>query len=136
LQEEFRLDAVVLKDEPSTGQTLIEKFEKSADDCFDAFALVTPDDFINKEGESYSQARPNVLFELGWFYGHFGRDRVCILKRAKTAIPSDLGGILSIDFLNDVSEGLVRIRAELQRVGIISTKTPRLTRRSPRRAKE
>jgi predicted nucleotide-binding protein len=137
LKKEFSLDAVVLKEEPITGETLIEKFENFAhDSCCYAFALVTRDDFIEKEGRSYFQARPNVLFEVGWFYGHFGRDRICILRGAGTEMPSDLAGIRSIDFHEDVSEAVVRIRDALQRVEIVSRKTRRLPRRSPRRAKE
>jgi predicted nucleotide-binding protein len=81
--------------------------------------LLTPDDFVKKDGKSYFQARPNVLFELGWFYGAFGRNRVCIVKNVKTALPSDLGGILSIDFSDKVAEGYIQIQDELQRAGIV-----------------
>ena len=116
------MKTVVLKEKPGAGEVLIRKFEQFADDCCYAFALITPDDFITKEGKSYFQARPNVLFELGWFYGHFGRDRVCIVKKAETEMPSDLAGILSIDFHNEISEGFVKIQDELQRVGIIKTR--------------
>jgi hypothetical protein len=121
LEDRFKLKTVVLKEEPGAGETLIRKFEEFADDCGYAFALFTPDDFVKKDGKSYFQARPNVLFELGWFYGHFGRDRICIVKKAKTELPSDLGGILSIDFHDEVSEGFVKIQDELKRVGVLKT---------------
>lgn len=120
LEDELDLEAAVLQEEPGVGETLIGKFEECADDCRYAFALLTPDDFIEKEGISYFQARPNVLFELGWFFGHFGRERVCIVKKAKTEIPSDLAGILTINFQEDVSEVHTKIKAELQRVGVLS----------------
>jgi hypothetical protein len=119
LKDRLKLKTVVLIEEPGAGETLIRKFEEFADDCCYAFALLTPDDFIEKEGKSYFQARPNVLFELGWFYGHFGRDRVCIVKKANTEIPSDLAGILSIDFHKMVSECFMQIEDELKKVGII-----------------
>ncbi|MEN6373671.1 MAG: nucleotide-binding protein [Smithella sp.] len=119
LEDQLHLKTTVLEDEPGAGETLIRKFEKSADDSCYAFAILTPDDFVQKKGKSYFQARPNVLLELGWFYGRYGRDRVCIIKKAKTEMPSDLAGILSIDFHDNVSEGLMKIQAELQKVGII-----------------
>ncbi len=119
LEDRLKLKTVVLIDEPSASEVLISKFEESANDCCYAFALLTPDDFVEKEGKSYFQSRPNVLFELGWFYGHFGRDRVCIVKKAGTVMPSDVAGILSIDFSDNVSEGFMKIEDELKRVGVI-----------------
>ncbi|MBP7069847.1 MAG: nucleotide-binding protein [Methanothrix sp.] len=132
--EDLNQEIVVLKEEPSAGETIIEKFEKLADDCCYAFALITPDDLVKKKGNRYSQARPNVLFELGWFYGRFGRDRVCIIKKADTEMPSDLSGILSIDILERVSEGLKEIQDELQRIGLIKDhKRKKTSKRSAKR---
>lgn len=119
LEDRFKLKTTVLKEEAGAGETLIAKFEEYAANCCYAFVLFTPDDFVEKNGETYFQARPNVLFELGWFYGAFGRDRVCIVKNARTAMPSDLGGILSIDFHDKVAEGYVQIEDELRRAGVI-----------------
>lgn len=136
LKEEFKLDTIVLKEEPGAGETLIQKFEEFANDCCYAFALLTPDDFVGEEGPSYFQPRPNVLFELGWFYGRFGRDRVCIVKKAETKMPSDLGGILSIDFRDNVSEGFFKIQKELKRVGVIPGKPLKKRRQSNGRAKK
>ncbi|MEN6331527.1 MAG: nucleotide-binding protein [Smithella sp.] len=120
LEDQLHLTTIVLEEEPGASETLIRKFEEFADDCCYAFAILTPDDFVQKKGKSYFQARPNVLLELGWFYGRYGRDRVCIIKKSKTEIPSDLAGILSIDFHDNVSEGLMKIQTELQKVGIIN----------------
>ena len=79
LRDIFHLEPVVLLYEPNQGMTIIEKFEKYASDCSYAFALFTPDDIVSmKNGEQYLQARPNVIFELGWFYANLGRSRVCI----------------------------------------------------------
>jgi hypothetical protein len=121
LKKEFGVEAVVLKERTDPGETLIDKFEKHADACCYAFALLTPDDFIEKDGKSYFQARPNVLFELGWFYGRFGRDRVCILKKVGTEIPSDLAGIATVNFHDDVDEEVLRIRSVLRGVGLIDS---------------
>jgi predicted nucleotide-binding protein len=126
---------VKLADEAGAGETIIKKFEDAAEDCCYAFALITPDDFIEKEGKSYFQARPNVLFELGWFYGRYGRDRVCIVKQGKTEMPSDLAGILTIDFQTNVSEGLLNIERELSRVGITGAARGKKRRASGRAQK-
>lgn len=120
LEDEFGLKVVVLQEESSQTQTIISKFEKYANECGFAFALLTPDDFIKKEGKEYLQARPNVLFELGWFYGRFGPDRICILKKSDTQIPSDLQGILYIEFQENIGEKFRKIRNELQRVGLLN----------------
>jgi predicted nucleotide-binding protein len=135
LEDKLDQKVIVLQEEPSEGETVIGKFEKLADDCCYAFALLTPDDFVEKEGKSYFQARPNVLLELGWFYGRFGRDRVCIVKKLKTEIPSDLAGILTINFHSDISEAFAKIEAELRRVGVIADARG-LARRSGGRGKK
>ena len=113
---------VVLKEEVSQGQTVIEKFERHARQCGYAFALLTPDDAVTKadaKGGSYQQARPNVLFEAGWFYGRLGPTRLCLLKRSGTAVPSDLAGVIAIDFAEQVREGFVEIQDALRAAGVI-----------------
>lgn len=122
LKEEFGLNPVILKDKPNSGLTIIDKFEKYASSCSYAFALFTPDDIVtNGKGEQYFQARPNVIFELGWFYANLGRNRVCILEQAsdKSEIFSDLQGILRIQFNQNVEESYMKIKRELEDVGII-----------------
>lgn len=117
LEDRYQQEVVVLEEEVDGGSTLIDKFITVANESCYAFALLTPDDFAKNGDTTVFQARPNVLFELGWFYGRFGPGRVSILKQRGTAIPSDLDGILSIDFTDKVSEGLIKIENELQRIG-------------------
>ena len=116
------LDPVILTEQPSQGMTIIEKFETYATDCAYAFALFTPDDIVESdEGKKYFQARPNVIFELGWFYAHLGRARVCILSQEseKNEIFSDLQGVMRIQFSKNISECYLDIKRELQSVGIL-----------------
>ncbi len=122
LKENFELDPVILSDQPNQGMTIIEKFEKYASECSYAFALFTPDDIVTAaDGNQYFQARPNVIFELGWFYANLGRSRVCILDQAseKSSIFSDLQGVMRIQFSNDINEKYIEIERELRTVGII-----------------
>jgi len=120
LKERFALSPVILSERASRGRSVIEKFEAEAGDVPFAFVLMTPDDFISRPQPEYSQARPNVLFELGWFYGRLGRERVCILFREGTSVPSDLDGIVRIQFRESIDEKLGEIETELTAAGLIS----------------
>lgn len=121
LKDRFNLIPVVLLEQPDQGLTIIEKFEKYASDCSYAFALFTPDDIVTNGDVQYFQARPNVIFELGWFYANLGRSRVCILDQAseQSKIFSDLQGVLRIQFNESVSEKYLEIERELKSLGII-----------------
>ena len=96
------VEPIVLHRQPDQGRTLIEKFEQHSDVGF-AFILLTPDDVAyaadqdaladidrNKE----FRARPNVIFEFGYFVGKLGRQRVCCLIRGDVARPSDIDGLV------------------------------------------
>lgn len=121
LKNRFGLDPIILSEQPDQGQTIIEKFEKHASQCSYAFALFTPDDIISDGNTQYFQARPNVIFELGWFYANLGRSRVCILDQAseKSRIFSDLQGVMRVQFKENISEKFLEIERELKSVGII-----------------
>jgi predicted nucleotide-binding protein len=61
-----------------------------------------------------------VLFEIGWFYGRYGPRRLCILKKGKdTPLPSDLGGVLTLEFTTSVEEKYLRLQQELKAAGVI-----------------
>ena len=121
LKENFGLNPIVLMELPDQGLTIIEKFEKYASSCSYAFALFTPDDIVTNGDQQYFQARPNVIFELGWFYANLGRSRVCILDQAseRSRIFSDLQGVLRMQFNENISEKYMEIERELKSLGII-----------------
>ncbi|MDD5022456.1 MAG: nucleotide-binding protein [Endomicrobiaceae bacterium] len=124
LKDDFNLNPIVLLDKPNKGFTIIEKFESLAQTCSYAFALFTPDDIVEKDGFRYFQPRPNVIFELGWFFAKLGRDRVCILNKedTKNNIFSDLQGFLRYEFKKDVKERYKEIENELIEAKIIISK--------------
>ena len=103
----------MLAGEAGRGRSIIEKFEDEAQRAAFAFVLLTPDDIIRKNEDEYSQARPNVIFELGWFYGRLGRDRVCILFKKGTKIHSDLDGVSRIEFDSSIADKVAEIEREL-----------------------
>lgn len=95
--EKLELKPIILHEQPSAGQTIIEKFEKYSDARF-AIVLLTPDDVgsLAQDSELRSRARQNVIFEWGFFVGKLGRKNVCALIGEGLEKPSDMDGILCI----------------------------------------
>ena len=91
--EALDLVAIALSELPAQGQTIIEKFESNSDVEF-AVILLTPDDTgsLLEEDKQNPRARQNVIFELGFFIGKLGRDRVCVLTKGEPEIPSNYAG--------------------------------------------
>jgi len=119
LRDTFHLDPIILTQKSDNGNTIIEKFEHYAKECAFAFVIVTPDDAVENNGKQYFQGRPNVLFELGWFCGRFGRNKVRILKQRNTELPSDLNGLVNINFQDSLQEVFQRIYVDLVDGGMI-----------------
>jgi len=77
LQNTLRLaEPVVLRQMPSRGKTLIEKFEREAEAVQLVFVLLTPDDKVAGAADPNTEkrrARQNVILELGFFLGKLDR---------------------------------------------------------------
>ncbi len=120
LRTEFRLNPIVLLEQPDAGcKTVIEKFEHYSQTCSYAIAVFTPDDEVTSGGDVYLQARPNVIYELGWFCGRLGRSGAMLLLKDGTSLFSDFGGIIQKRFTRDVSERIVEIKRDLVAAGIL-----------------
>ena len=94
--ENLDLTATILEEQPSKGQTIIDKFEEHADEAGFAIVLLTADDVgapEDRTDESKPRARQNVILELGYFLRGLGRDRVRILYEEGVELPSDIYGI-------------------------------------------
>lgn len=94
----LQLTPVILAEQASEGQTIMEKLEKHADVGF-AVVLLTPDDMgceVGSEDKLKHRARQNVVFELGFFSGKLGRGRVCALHKGDIELPSDYSGVVWI----------------------------------------
>jgi predicted nucleotide-binding protein len=119
IENNFRLHPIILTEQPDIGRTVIEKFEHYAETCGYAIALFTPDDEVKHREDTYLQARPNVIYELGWFCGKLGRSSTMLLLKEGTTIFSDFGGIIQKRFKADVSELQAGIRKDLTAAGIL-----------------
>ncbi len=129
LLKEMGLKPIVLHRQADEGQTVIEKFEKHGSDVVYAFILLTPDEiaylsnedsFPDNERKKEKRARPNVIFEFGYFVGKLGRNRVCCLYTGDVEIPSDLKGLVYKQYHNSVEEVAYSIQKDLKVVGILN----------------
>lgn len=110
-------EPVVLREQPNSGKTIIEKFEEFAGRVDWVFVLISPDDktFDPKTDEQKRRARQNVIFELGFFYGLLGRSegRVIVLKKGDIELPSDIEGIVWINVDRGIRASGEDIRREV-----------------------
>jgi predicted nucleotide-binding protein len=66
-----------------------------------------------------------VLFELGWFCGRYGRDNVRILRKKETPLPSDLHGLITIDYNERIEEVYRKIKLDLETMRIVEREADR-----------
>jgi predicted nucleotide-binding protein len=112
-------EPIILHEQPSLGRTIIEKFEEESDNSDLVFVLMTPDDKVADPGapdQEKRRARQNVILELGYFLGRFGRrsNRVFLLYKGPLELPSDITGIVYIDISNGVEAAGEIIRREIK----------------------
>lgn len=88
---------IILDEQRSGGDTVIEKFEKYGGSATFAVVLLTPDDMgCKRDGVMMPRARQNVVFELGYFFAKLGRGRVVGLTKGEVDLPSDVAGVVYI----------------------------------------
>ena len=98
----LKLDPIILHEQPEQGRTIIEKFEKNSSDVNFAIILLTADDEgkAKVETDYKNRARQNVVFEMGYFIGKLGRERVFLLLENGVDKPGDLDGIIYVPIDN------------------------------------
>jgi predicted nucleotide-binding protein len=121
LVEGFGVRAVILRDTPRHGWTVIESLERHARVDY-AVVLLTPDDVGYRQGhpeEAQGRPRQNVIFELGYFSATLGRERVSVLRHPEVDLLSDYHGVLDIrlDSAGTWEQGL---RQALDAAGLIA----------------
>jgi predicted nucleotide-binding protein len=101
--ETLGFKAIILHERPNKGRTIITKFREEAANVGFAVVIMTPDDHGGKAGETTRpRARQNVVFELGFFIGSLGADKVAAMLKGDIERPSDFEGVvyISIDHAN------------------------------------
>lgn len=117
--ERLELEPIILHEQPNKGRTIIEKFEDYSQVAF-AIVLLTGDDIgslLSEEDEFKPRARQNVVFELGFFTGKLGRNRVCALYEKNVELPSDFKGVVYIP-LDKEGGWKLSLARELKAVGL------------------
>lgn len=90
-------EPIILHERPNRGRTIITKFQQEAADVGFAVVLMTPDDEgANRGGKLNPRARQNVVFELGFFIGVLGPERVAAILKGELEKPSDFDGVAYI----------------------------------------
>lgn len=118
LIEKQGLKPIILKEQPSDGLTVIEKFETHSNSDF-AIILLTGDDHGNVKSnmELLPRARQNVIFEMGYFFALLGRKNVACLHEPDIEVPSDLAGRMYIKWTED-NDWKLRLIKEMQSAGL------------------
>lgn len=117
------LDPFILQNNDGGGNTIIEALEQQIyKEAAFGIVLMTPDDFgyPKAKGDDATQprARQNVILEMGMVFASLGRDRMAILKKGALELPSDVDGVLRLDFNDHVKEIAVRLATRMKKAGI------------------
>jgi len=122
---EIGLEPIVLHRQADEGLTIIEKFEKHSEVGY-AFILLTPDEVAYLRSEDTRpdadrkkefRARPNVIFEFGYFVGKLGRSKVCCLYTGNVTLPSDVSGIIYKKYESSIEEVAYSVLKDLKASG-------------------
>ncbi len=121
LLERSGLEAIVLKERPHRGRTLIEKLEDYGGVGY-AVVILSGDDVgglhnAREMDQLNLRARQNVIFELGIFLGKLGRGRVSLLYKKGVEIPSDLSGLGYVE-MDEGGAWRMRLAREMDAAGI------------------
>ncbi len=91
LEKDMKHETLELAQEASGGLTIIEKLEKYSDRCDCAVIVMSGDD---ADAEGQPRVRENVMHEIGFFHGKYGRNRVILLHEEGVSVPTNLAGIV------------------------------------------
>ena len=117
VKDRCRLEPIILEELPSSGMTVIEKLEKYGRVADYAVLILTGDDL---DAAGAARARQNVIQELGWFQGVLGRNRTAVLLQKGVEIPSNVAGVVYIEFEGDnVEATFERLRSEFEEAAIL-----------------
>lgn len=112
------LEPIILRDQASQSQTIIEKLENNTDVAFAIVLYTNCDKGCEKDGnELKPRARQNVIYEHGFLNAKLGRGRVCALLEKGVEVPSDLAGVVYIP-IDKNGAWKTRVAKEMQEAGL------------------
>ena len=80
----------------TAGRTLLKDLDSIRGRVDAALLVFSPESSTRIRNKRHDVPNLNVLFELGYFYGHFGEEKVAMIKYGEFYLPSDLGGYIHI----------------------------------------
>ncbi len=123
----------------SPGTTTIEALINALPRFDFSIIILKSDDLIRSRNIEALSPRDNVIFELGLFMAHLGRNRTFIVCQQGTKLPTDLAGVATITYehpqnsesanvsLTEAIEALGaacdRIREAIRDLGVSPTRT-------------
>lgn len=112
IEKDIGLPTMELAQEASLGMTIIEKLIAGTQRCDSAVIVMTGDD-IDADGQA--RARENVMHEIGFFQGSYGRSKVTVLHEDGVNIPTNLSGVVYVPYpKGTVSAGFHVLTRELK----------------------
>jgi predicted nucleotide-binding protein len=117
------LQPFILMNAPGGGRTIIEALEHQIyEKAAFGIVLMTPDDYgypkAKTDADRQPRARQNVILEAGMIMAALGRERMAILKKGALEIPSDLDGLLRLEFNEHVKEIVPKLAQSIIDAGI------------------
>lgn len=114
IEKDVGLQSIELAQQPNAGQTLIEKLLENATLCNSAVIVMTGDDVAN---ENEARVRENVMHEIGFFQGRYGRSFVILLHEDGLNIPTNLSGVAYVPFpKGSIEAGFHVLQRELKAI--------------------
>lgn len=114
IEKDVGISTIELAQEPNQGRTIIEKLFDNASRCDSAVIVMTGDDVANADE---ARVRENVMHEIGFFQGRYGRSYVVLLHEEGVNIPTNLSGVAYIPFAKgNIDGGFHVLQRELKAI--------------------
>ena len=117
------LDPFILQNNDGESKTLIEALEQQIyNEAAFGIVLLTPDDYgypkSGSDEDRQPRARQNVILELGMVLASLGRERMVLLKKGALELPTDVNGVIYLEFNEHVKEIAVKLATRMKGAGI------------------
>lgn len=117
------INSIDLFNQSSGGiQSIFDALSECANFAECSIVLLSADDIVldTDNLQILYRARQNVIFEMGLFAGHLGKNKVIVLyeNHAKFEFPSDISGVFYIEYDN-TEKWKDKLKNNLRRIGFV-----------------